>query len=302
MTSSIDFSVVIATFGRAEKLRRCLAGLARMRIPQASFEVIVVDDGSPVPVREALGAMELCGMNVRHIRQQNLGPGMARNAGVAEAKGRWIAFIDDDCIPHRDWLNAMKRALESHPEKLVGGRIVNGYPDSLFDTASWVLLEFLYDYLTRIPAAPRFFASMNIAMSRDQFLRVGGFGKASSFLAEDRDLCDRWTQAGEEFHYEPRAAIRHHHGLTLRKFWRQHFKYGRGARRFHLARAARRQQAPRIEPWGFYLGLVTSPLRLKKPLPWRVALMGCMVFSQVAMVCGYYWDAFDHRREAANGR
>lgn len=55
-----------------------------------SFEIIVVDDGSPEPVRPVKTE------DIILIRQPNQGPGGARNRGVAEAKGEWIAFLDSD--------------------------------------------------------------------------------------------------------------------------------------------------------------------------------------------------------------
>jgi len=290
MSQPAEISVIIATHGRPARLRRCLAGLARMRYPRDRFEVIVVDDGSPMPVIDCLRDDPPSRLSVTHIRQNNLGPGVARNRGVEVACGRWIVFIDDDCIPHRDWLRAMERELLEHPDQMVGGRIVNGYPKRLFDTASWVLLMYLYEYMERTPDAPRFFAAMNVGMSRELFLEIGGFDEVHSFLAEDRDLCDRWALSGHGFHYAKSAAIRHQHGLTLSKFWCQHNKYGRGARRYHLARAARQQGPVRVEPWGFYLGLMMCPLKLRAPLPRRLALVACMVMSQVAMVAGHQVD------------
>ncbi len=94
----IDFSIIVPTFQRPEGLRRCLAALLRMDYPADRYEVIVVDDGSDPPVeplvREAVGAA-----TCRFIRQENHGPGPARNAGAAQARGRWLAFTDDDCAP-----------------------------------------------------------------------------------------------------------------------------------------------------------------------------------------------------------
>jgi GT2 family glycosyltransferase len=290
MNPALDFSVVIATHGRPEKLKRCLSGLAALDFPSDSFEVIVVDDGSPRAVNHALGSWQPGALRYSVLRQKNLGPGVARNTGARAATGRWLAFIDDDCIPDSQWLATLKSALEQHPDAMVGGGIVNGYPLSLHDNASWLLLDYLYEYCARTPGSPRFFATMNMALPRERFLQMDGFNETHSFLAEDRELCDRWVLHGGAFHYEPSARIHHYHGLTFRRFWRQHVKYGRGARRFHLARAARRSTRFRIEPLQFYLGLILHPLR-KRPRPPRpIALSWCLVLSQVAMVAGYYAD------------
>lgn len=290
-----DFSVVIATHGRPTKLQRCLASLERMSYPCQRFEVIVVDDGSPVDVETALSDQLPPGLNVRFLRQENLGPGVARNLGVREAKGQWIAFIDDDCRAHRHWLSRLERAVRQHPQGLIGGRIVNGYPRSLFDTASWALLDYLYQYMRSAPDSQRFFATMNVAVAREEILAMGGFDEEHSFLAEDRDLCDRWLASGRAMVEAPGAIVVHYHGLSLVRFVRQHIKYGRGARRFHIARAKRRSAPVRLEPYRFYLGLILSPFLLAEPLPRKFALTCCLLLSQAAMVVGYFHDKICNR-------
>jgi GT2 family glycosyltransferase len=290
MKQGLAFSVVIATHGRPEKLARCLTSLARLRYPHDQFEVIVVDDGSPVDVGAALAGSLPSELQVRFLRQQNLGPGVARNLGVRDSNARWIAFIDDDCKAHPRWLTALEKVLRNQPRSLVGGRIVNGYPHSLFDTASWALLEYLYEYMRNAPDSQRFFATMNVAVARDEFLAMGGFDEKHSFLAEDRDLCDRWLTSGRAMVEAPGAVVVHYHGLNLYRFIRQHMKYGRGARRFHIARAKRRSAPVRLETHRFYLGLVFSPFRLKQPTHRKIALTCCLILSQAAMVAGYFQD------------
>lgn len=63
----------------------------------ASFEVIVVDDGSTEPqTRKLLDSLATTrGIRVLHLNH-NLGPGGARNAGMAAARGQWVAFLDSD--------------------------------------------------------------------------------------------------------------------------------------------------------------------------------------------------------------
>lgn len=80
-------SVVIPTFGRSSFLNEALASVAAQSLPP--HEVIVVDDCSPEPVR-AHGDLKV----VRHAR--NMGPGAARNTGIAHATGDLVLFLDDD--------------------------------------------------------------------------------------------------------------------------------------------------------------------------------------------------------------
>jgi glycosyltransferase involved in cell wall biosynthesis len=90
--SGCEVSVVIPTFNYGRYLRRAIASvLAQTRLPD---EVIVVDDGSTDETADVVRGFE----GVRYIYQANQGVSCARNRGISEARGEWIAFLDGD-----DW-------------------------------------------------------------------------------------------------------------------------------------------------------------------------------------------------------
>lgn len=279
-------SLVIPTYNRPRQLAGCLEALAALDFPAERLEVLVVDDGSPQPLDDLVGA--LAGrLTVRLLRQNRQGPAAARNAGAAAARGAVLAFTDDDCRPHPGWLRALTLRLAAAPTAMVGGQTVNALRDNLFAEASQILVSYIYDYYNR-PGRPFFFTSNNIALPRAGFLAVGGFDASyPRAAAEDRDFCDRWQQAGFPMLYAPEALIDHAHALTLRGFWRQHLNYGRGAYHFHRGRA-RRQQAGqiRVEPLRFYLELLGAPLR-RRPLAQALPLSGLLALSQGANTLGF---------------
>jgi GT2 family glycosyltransferase len=87
------FSVVTPVFNRAVLLREMLASVAAQRFED--FEVFLVDDGSTDdPAHVALGS----GVKVEVLRQENRGPGAARNLGLRHAKGEYVAFLDSDDV------------------------------------------------------------------------------------------------------------------------------------------------------------------------------------------------------------
>lgn len=96
--------------------------------------------------------------------------------------------------------------------------------------------------------------------------------------------------------YAPEVVVYHHHDLTLRRFWRQHFSYGRGAHYYHRMRAARGQRRIEIEPLSFYVDLLRFPLG-ENPLHKGVPLAALMGLSQIANASGFAWERFTHRRE-----
>jgi glycosyltransferase involved in cell wall biosynthesis len=88
-----EVTIVIPTQGRWPLLRRTLSGVLRQQ--GVDFEVVIVDDGSSDETAERLA--ELGDRRIRPIRQEvSRHVAAARNAGIAAAKGEWIAFLDDD--------------------------------------------------------------------------------------------------------------------------------------------------------------------------------------------------------------
>ncbi len=274
-------SVVVPSFGRPKQLEECLRALVRQA--GVEFEIIVVDDGSPeslAPICERFGPRVTC------IRQKNSGPAKARNRGAAEARGAFVAFTDDDCRPREDWLAALLAAHRDQEDVLVGGQVENGLPGDPFATASQDLCDYLYDYFGAASGDLPFFTSNNIGLSRDAFLQLGGFDETFPLAAgEDRDLGLRWRDRGGRMVYVPEAIIDHFHGMTLKKFWKQHSNYGRGAYYLHRVLDDRKSSQKKREPWPFYANLVLHPLRRRGLRGLRhVALM---VVMQLATIRGY---------------
>jgi GT2 family glycosyltransferase len=90
--TSARLSVVIPAFNAASTIRSAVASTLRQTLPV--LEVIVVDDGSTDATAQIVGAQS--DPRVHLISQANGGPSAARNAGIAAARGEWVAFLDSD--------------------------------------------------------------------------------------------------------------------------------------------------------------------------------------------------------------
>lgn len=283
-------SIVVPTFARPAQLRRCLDGIVRLQAATFSFEVVVVDDGGPEPL-DTLIASCAQGLDVRLIRQSRGGPAAARNAGVALARGRILAFIDDDCTPAADWLSAFVRELEGDDRRLLGGRVENALPGNPYSTASEHISQFVYEYSRRGGAREPFFTTNNIALAADLFRAVGGFQTSiPSATAEDKEFCDRWRAHGLALAHVPSAVVHHAHDLTWARFLRQHFDYGRGILAFRLIRRRRADSAFLPESLKFYTDLVRSSMHRPSSVGrWRLAAL--LVASQLATLAGALREA-----------
>jgi GT2 family glycosyltransferase len=148
------------------------------------------------------------------------------------------------------------------------------------------LIDYLYDY-SRRTGRLEFFTSNNLALPTDRFRALGGFDASWRFAAgEDRDLCDRWRHAGGVLVHAPEAVIVHRHLLDMRRFWRQHFNYGRGAHHFHRARARDERGRHEVEPWRFYTGLLAYPFK-HEPAGRALRVAALLGLSQVANTLGF---------------
>jgi GT2 family glycosyltransferase len=259
--------------------------------PSGGHEVIVVDDASADPLDGAVAPFA-GRLALTLIRAPKGGPAAARNLGAAHARGEYLAFTDDDCEPSENWLQALDRCFQQEPEGLVGGRTANAVTRNLYSEASQCLLDFLYGWQeSKSGCGPRFFASNNLAVSRFRFESLGGFSPAYPFAAaEDRDFCARWIERGWELVYAPAAQVLHFHALSPFGFLLQHFTYGRGARTFHTARAARGAGSRVREPWRFYAGMIRHAMRKGAEFPHALILAMLILVSQLANAAGYFLE------------
>jgi GT2 family glycosyltransferase len=178
--------------------------------------------------------------------------------------------------------------------RLVGGRIANALPRNVYSSASQSLSSYLYDYYQATGSEMTFFTTNNMCCRREDFLAVGGFDAGFRFASEDRDLSLRWADAGGALHYAADAVVEHAHDLGPASFWRQHASYGRGAHALHGAMRGRGDPRPKVEPVGFYAGMLLYPLRHRLHGALRQAVL--IGLSQVAMVAGYAAARRDARR------
>lgn len=279
-------TVVVPTHNRPEQVRACVASLRRQDYPAERYEIVVVDDGGDRELRLDCGLES--GPKPRLIRQDNSGPAAARNLGAAHAEGAVLVFTDDDCRPRPDWLSTLVRAALDEPRAIIGGRTVNGLPGNLCAEASQTLVDYLYEAYRTPDGTVQFFTSNNIALLSESYRGLLGFSGDFPFAGgEDRDFCARWVECGGTMRYVPEAVVDHFHDLTLLRFWRQHFRYGRGAFYHHQRRVERTDRPRRTEALDFYWGMARFSFQ-RLGLARGTAVCSLIGLSQAANALGYF--------------
>jgi glycosyltransferase involved in cell wall biosynthesis len=294
--SAPAISVVVPAYGRAEPLSGLLGALAAQEAPDGGFEVIVVDDGSPVPLGPALEA-GAPGLDLRVLRRPNRGPAAARNAGAGAARGALLAFTDDDCLPEPGWLRALQAAAAAHPGALVGGANRTALDGNPWAEASQALEDAAASRAGERAPDLLFVPSKNLAVDAAAFAAAGGFDERFRY-AEDREFCWRWLAQGRAIVPAPAALVRHANPAGPGRLWRQHVGYGRGAFHFHRARAAGGAGGLRPDARD-YAAFAREPFRGRGHggVP-RLSILAIIGLTQVATVVGYAREAAADRRGA----
>lgn len=118
-------SIVIPTYRREELLPRLLERCASQGgLGLAAIEIVVVDntpDGSARPIVERTAAQSATA--IRYVHEPRPGIGHARNRGVSESHGEFIAFIDDDELPSPVWLEALLKTHRNYSADVVIGPV-----------------------------------------------------------------------------------------------------------------------------------------------------------------------------------
>jgi glycosyltransferase involved in cell wall biosynthesis len=169
-----DISVVVCTHTprRLALLRECLESLTAGS--QRPAEVIVVVDSNPA-LLQRLRAGDFAGVVV--LPSDGSGVSMARNTGIAAARGEVVAFIDDDAVADPDWLRAIGRPFADPSVVAVGGRILPRWevPNrTLPDELLWVVGCTYAGHPVRPQPVTRPIAC-NMAARRDALVAAGGF-------------------------------------------------------------------------------------------------------------------------------
>lgn len=219
----VAISLIIATYNGAKKLPTALESLTQQTLDKDLWEVIVVNNNSSDNTAEVVETFAKAHpeISIRLVDEPQQGLSFARNKGIDEAKGDYLAIIDDDEIACPNFLREYFEFLDTHPYIVAaGGRIVPHYPSK---PPRW---------LSRITARPiagaldlgkeikpfpegKYFGGGNMCLRRTAIDYYGKFntnlGRRGSRLlgGEEKELYMRYYASGEDIYYLPGAEIKH---------------------------------------------------------------------------------------------
>jgi GT2 family glycosyltransferase len=192
-----EIAVVIPTRRRETRLAFALEALASQRLDASRFEVIVVRDGDAAPPF----AQAPPGLPVRFLERPGVaGPTAKRNVGWRASAAPLIAFTDDDCRAHPEWLEGLLAA-NAGPDVFLQGR-TEPDPDER---------HLLHGFARSqdVKGLSGWYETCNMAYPRALLERLDGFDESLPFGGEDTDLAYRAMEAGAHPAYVDEALVWH---------------------------------------------------------------------------------------------
>jgi len=170
-------SIIIPTYNRRNDLKKCLDTIKNQSYK--NHEIIIVDDGSTDGTEDLIKNYP----KIKYFKQNNKGPGAARNLGIKYAKGDIVAFTDDDCIPYKDWLeNALPYFKKQEIVAVEGMTIKNG----LITPTSIPIINYYGEK----------YSTCNMFYRKRILEELGGFDERFRFAGEDTNLARRALKKG----------------------------------------------------------------------------------------------------------
>lgn len=221
LSKCVDISVIISTYNRCHILPDAIRSALHQDSGGISYEVLVVDNNSTDDTRHVIESLiNENHAELRYIFADKQGVSNARNAGISEARGSILAFMDDDVVAAPNWLAEIKRALDEHPEvDFVGGKVLPVWPIPPPDWLTYdhwsplALMDYGDSEIPLVSENSKGLISANLAIRSAVFQHVGMFSTEVQLVRdgigalEDHELLVRIWRAGGKGIYLPNAVV-----------------------------------------------------------------------------------------------
>jgi glycosyltransferase involved in cell wall biosynthesis len=238
----LKISAVICTHNRSEYLKNAIQSLINQNIPKERYEIIVVDNRSDDNTKEIVEQFSKDN-TVRYLFEPDLGLCSARNTGWQNARGKYIAYLDDDAIAGPEWLGKIVEVFETVDPRpgCVGGKVDPVWEEKRPEWLSDRLFEVLAivnwsDTPHAIKNVDKeWLVGTNIAIPRETIEDIGGFSprldrSGGTLLSNGDTFLERQiVQQGYSVYYHPDILVNHYvvkSRLTQSWFIRRYYWQG----------------------------------------------------------------------------
>ena len=277
----MELSIIISTYNNAASLLRTLDSVAKQDYDKKEWECVIVNNNSTddTAARVAAFIKEHSDLNIRLVEESQQGLSFARNRGIAESKGRFVAFIDDDETINEGFVSAYIDVFHNHGAFVAAGALKVCYDSKRPKWMSHYTEKMIANPFDLGNAVVTITKSVtptggNMAFNRDVFNLYGNFdtdlGRKGGelFGGEENDIFARIRDLGERVFYVPQAIAYHH--IADRKLTPEYFdklSYGVGV-----------SKRLRAEKYGTEKELFADE-RSKRRYTWVLALLYTLAFQ-----------------------
>lgn len=282
----IRLSIVIATYNRSTMLMQTLQSIVEQTLPRQQWECVVVNNNSSDSTAadfEAFAA-RYPDYNLRMVLETNQGLSYARNRGIRESEGEYIAIVDDDERIAPEFVASYVALFDNLPDAVAaGGPIVAEYPTgrprwmSAFTERPIANTMYFGDEVREFPRG-RVPGGGNMALRRTAVRRYGVFDTSLGYVGEslvggeESDLFERLQIAEAKYYYVPKAVMYHiipKEKLTLEYLRR--LSYNVGVSQLRRARYYHRKGRVRLKECGKWVATLALALWYGITLQWSKA-------------------------------
>ena len=235
--TDIQISVIIPTYNNGAIIDVVLESLAKQeQVEEIAYEIIVVDNNSRDNTKQVVESfVPKFNNRLRYVFEGNQGVTYARNRGVDEAKGKILAFTDDDCCVDKNWLYSILSTFDQYAPDALQGKVVlaTEVPGDLL-YPEWFIQQRMahvnYGEETR-EIKDKDLVTANMSIRAEIFEKYGKFNADPVYRnCEDTEFSVRISRAGIKKFYNPGVKVEHHFSLKRlndKEFFRQSFDWGR---------------------------------------------------------------------------
>lgn len=217
----MKITLYIPCFNAQKTIGACLDAVFQQARPADA--VLVIDDGSTDMTVEIAKKYPL--KIIKHAK--NRGLAAARNSAIKNTDAEFIASLDSDCKPDKDWLDYLIKGINLPNVAGSGGKIVETSTSSVFDIWRSVHMQQHWGAVKKIN--PPFLFGSNTLFRRDSLIQAGFYNESYKNNSEDVDISIRLRKIGYNLIYEPLAVASHLReddlGSLLNNFWRWNFAF-----------------------------------------------------------------------------
>lgn len=235
--SGVFLSIIVCTRNRADELTGCLPALASQAKEFSDVEVVVVDNGSTDSTRGVVGrASAESGFTLRYAYHGEPGLCRARNHGRDVARGRVLAYVDDDVRVGPAWIKQVREHFLARKSDCLAGRVkvdVEGelptwFPKDLL----WILGETTFGDRVRRLSFPLHPQGNNFAVTKEVFDTAGGFDPKITLYGDETEFFRRVGQHDFTTLYDPGVVVTQSipaHRLSQKALGHKAYIWGRGS-------------------------------------------------------------------------